>query len=152
MKDSFENYYAHQAGHGMPVFTGARYQRGYGLGHVVKGLFRSAVPLLKKAGSRALKSGMETVVSGILSPKAKPRVRIAVRQGKSTGWTGKRKQVAAQQGSVTTKRKRVATPRTRKARLAAANFKGFSPIQSGSGKRSKKKMKRVVRMKDIFYK
>ena len=149
MKDSFENYYAHQAGHGMPVFSGARYQRGYGLGHIVKGLFRSAVPLLKKAGSRALKSGMETVVSGILSPKSKPRVRIAVRQGKSTGWIGKRKRVAAKQRTS----KRVTTPGTRKDRLAATNFKGFSPIQSGSGKRrSKKKMKRVVRMKDIFYK
>ena len=142
----------HQTGHGMPVFSGARYQRGYGLGHVVKGLFRSAVPLLKKAGSRALKSGMETVVSGILSPKSKPRVRIAVRQGKRTGWTAKRKKVSAKRKRIA---KRVTTPRAseRKARLKSANFKGFSPIQSGAGKRrSKKKMKRVVRMKDIFYK
>ena len=152
MKDSFEDYYAHQAGRGMPVFSGARYQRGYGLGHVVKGLFRSAVPLLKKAGTQALKSGVETVVSGILPPKAKPRVRIAVREGNRTGWTAKRKRVAAKQERVTTKRKRVTSPNARKAGLASANFKGFSPIQSGSGKRSKKKMKRVVRMKDIFYK
>ena len=147
----------HQSGHGMPVFSGARYQRGYGLGHVVKGLYRSAVPLLKKAGTRALKSGVETIVSGILSPKAKPRVRIAVRDGKRTGWTTKRKKVAAKTRKMSNRRKRVTTPRssTRKARLKAANFKGFSPIQSGSGKlrkRSKKKMKRVVRMKDIFYK
>ena len=46
----------------MPVFQGAALQKGYGLGGILGGLLRSAVPLLKQGakaiGKTALKSGI----------------------------------------------------------------------------------------------
>ena len=47
----------------MPVFQGSRGQRGHGLGSMLSGLFRSAVPMLKRGlatfGKHALKTGLE---------------------------------------------------------------------------------------------
>ncbi|KAJ8048251.1 hypothetical protein HOLleu_00494 [Holothuria leucospilota] len=58
----YEDYYLHQIGHGLPVFRGGRGQRGHGIGNILGGLFRSAVPLLKKGakalGKEALRTGM----------------------------------------------------------------------------------------------
>ena len=65
----FADYYVNQAGHGMPVFTGASMQRGYGMpvfggaamqqghgiGSILKGLFRVASPLIASVGRQALK-------------------------------------------------------------------------------------------------
>jgi hypothetical protein len=45
--------YIHQAGKGYLVFEGRRYQRGHGLGSIFGGLFKAAMPLLKK-GSKTL--------------------------------------------------------------------------------------------------
>lgn len=64
---AYENYYLRQVGQGMPVFEGANLQRGYGLGGILSGLLRSAVPLLKpllRQGAKALgKHAMKTGVS-----------------------------------------------------------------------------------------
>lgn len=64
----FEGYYLNQAkqkGGSLPVFQGGRYQRGYGLGSIFKGLFRWAVPRLKQGakalGKKALKTGVNVV-------------------------------------------------------------------------------------------
>jgi len=44
----YEDYYTGQVGGNMPVFRGARYQRGHGLGNVVGGLFRCVtLPFLR---------------------------------------------------------------------------------------------------------
>lgn len=53
-----------QVGSGMPVYRGSTsLQRGYGLGGLLGGLFRSAIPLLKKGaavvGKEALKAGAD---------------------------------------------------------------------------------------------
>ena len=58
----YENYYVGQVGRGHPVFTGARTQRGYGLGGILGGLFRSAMPLIKR-GAKAL--GREALRTGV---------------------------------------------------------------------------------------
>jgi len=60
----YEDYYSRQAGGGMPVFVGSRYQRGHGLGSVLSGLFRRfIVPLFKTHGKTlaldALRTGMD---------------------------------------------------------------------------------------------
>lgn len=59
----YENHYLQQVGNGLPVFRGARVQKGHGLGNVLGGLFRSAMPLLKKGvkslGKEALRTGVE---------------------------------------------------------------------------------------------
>ena len=48
-------------GHNTPVFVGEPLQHGYGLGGLFRGLFRKAVPILKRGltrvGERALTAG-----------------------------------------------------------------------------------------------
>ena len=61
----FENYYMQQQqhGHGMPVFAGVSRQRGHGLGSMLSGLFRRALPIIKRGlsifGKNALKTGLQ---------------------------------------------------------------------------------------------
>ena len=59
---SYEDYYVTQVGGGLPVFVGARVQRGHGLGSLFGGLIRSAMPLIKRGalalGKGALKTGL----------------------------------------------------------------------------------------------
>jgi hypothetical protein len=54
---TYEDYYVNQAGSGLPIFQGSRGQRGHGVGSVLGGLFRSALPMLKRVGSQALRTG-----------------------------------------------------------------------------------------------
>ena len=61
----YEQYYVDQAkqkGGNLPAFHGARFQRGYGLGSIFKGLFRLAMPHLqqgaKMIGRKALQTGV----------------------------------------------------------------------------------------------
>jgi len=42
-RDMYEDYYTNQHGDGMPVFAGARHQRGHGLGNVFGGLLRNVL-------------------------------------------------------------------------------------------------------------
>jgi hypothetical protein len=45
------NYYVSQAGSGIGnVYSGVSYQRGFGIGSFLGGLFRTAIPLLSRAG------------------------------------------------------------------------------------------------------
>jgi hypothetical protein len=59
---AYHDYYIHQAGKGYPVFAGRRYQTGHGLGSIFGGLFKAALPLLKKGaktlGREVLKTGL----------------------------------------------------------------------------------------------
>ena len=52
-----------QSGGGLPVFQGSRGQRGHGLGSMLSGFFRSAMPMIKRGlatfGKHALKTGLE---------------------------------------------------------------------------------------------
>ena len=58
----YEDYYLNQSGQGLPAFAGTRYQRGHGLGNMLRTLARVAVPLLKKGvktvGKQAWRTGM----------------------------------------------------------------------------------------------
>lgn len=60
--EAHARYYSQQAGNGLPVFAGAAFQRGHGLGSLFGGLARMAMPLLKSGaktlGREALKAGM----------------------------------------------------------------------------------------------
>jgi len=65
----YEDYYMNQSGTGMPIFIGSRDQRGHGIGSVLSGLFRSAVPMLKRGlasfGKHALKTGQRILTDVI---------------------------------------------------------------------------------------
>ena len=61
--DDYARYYCTQAGGGdMPVFRGGQYQKGHGIGSVLSGLFKKAVPFLKQGasflGKHALNAGL----------------------------------------------------------------------------------------------
>ena len=110
----------------MPVYSGAPYQRGYGLGGVMKNIMRRATPLLKHAGRQALRTGISVVARGVMNPKKRKR-------------TPKKRRVM--------RRKTVSpSPATQKKRLAA---RGFKPLnhQTGSGRVSRKRRRKT---KDIF--
>jgi hypothetical protein len=61
----YEDYYMSQSGRGGSVFSGSRGQRGHGLGSMLSGLFRSAMPMIKQGlsafGKQALRSGAQIV-------------------------------------------------------------------------------------------
>ena len=68
-------YIVGMEGRGMPVYSGAPYQRGYGLRGTMKNILRQATPLLKHAGRQALRTGISVVAKGIMNPKKKQRSR-----------------------------------------------------------------------------
>ena len=85
-RKAYEDYYLNQCGHGMPVFYGARMQRGHGIGSIFSGLFRSIFPVLKRVapviGKKALQTGID-IVSDVaagqsLKESAKSRVTDAL--------------------------------------------------------------------------
>ena len=60
----YDDYYSKQAGNGgMPVYHGSRSQRGHGLGSILGGFFRSALPMLRRGlsffGREALRTGAQ---------------------------------------------------------------------------------------------
>ena len=62
----YEEYYLNQAkpkGGNLPAFHGSRFQQGYGLGSIFKGLFRWAIPRLQQGakllGKKALQTGVQ---------------------------------------------------------------------------------------------
>ena len=62
----YEDYYLNQAkqkGGNLPAFHGSRFQQGYGLGSIFKGLFRWAMPHLQQGakvlGKKALQTGAQ---------------------------------------------------------------------------------------------
>ena len=74
----------------LPVFAGPRSQRGYGLSGMLSGLFRTAVPFLKRsAASLAKEVGKEalTTGAGILEDVMAGQniKRAATRRGKAAG-------------------------------------------------------------------
>lgn len=61
-EDLLTRYYLAQAGSGMgDIYSGPIYQKGYGLGSFLGGLFRSVLPLLKRGG---MAIGKEVLNSG----------------------------------------------------------------------------------------
>ena len=62
-KDMYEDYYLKQSGGQMPVYVGARFQRGHGLGSILSGLFRRVLPFLKanvkNFATTALRTGVD---------------------------------------------------------------------------------------------
>jgi hypothetical protein len=80
-KSLFTDYYVNQAGGSLPVFQGSRGQRGHGFGSVLSGLFRSAVPMLKRIGRQALTTGAYIASDMLGGNKFDESARARVRQG-----------------------------------------------------------------------
>jgi len=74
-RSMYEDYYAKQGGGQMPVFAGARYQRGHGIGNFFASIKRFAMPLLKRVGKfllpRALNAGADIAINVLEGKKFK---------------------------------------------------------------------------------
>ena len=79
-------YFVKMQGRGMPVYAGAAYQRGHGLGRVMKNMILHATPILKQAGSQALKTGISVLAQGVLGnhKRTTPQPRKATKNKKKT--------------------------------------------------------------------
>lgn len=65
--DLLTHYYLDQAGNG-GIYQGSSFQKGYGIGSFLSGLFRSVLPLLKRSGaviSRELVKSGENILSDL---------------------------------------------------------------------------------------
>ena len=84
-KKLYEEYYLNQRGRGMATFTGARYQRGHGLGNILRSLTKFALPFLKKGakavGKQAMKTGMNIAQEAMLGQNIKKAAKRHLSQG-----------------------------------------------------------------------
>ena len=84
----YDDYYSMQAGSGLPVFVGARMQRGHGIGSVLSGLFQSALPVLKKGaaaiGKQALRTGVDFAGDLLQGKSAKEAAANRAKEAAST--------------------------------------------------------------------
>ena len=53
----YKEFYNQKGGGPIPVFRGSSYQKGYGIGSIIGGLFKSVLPVLKSTALPILKSG-----------------------------------------------------------------------------------------------
>ena len=66
----YREYYSQQVGHGLPYFAGASHQRGHGLGAILGGLARAALPALKQLAVPLVKRGTKALANAALSAGA----------------------------------------------------------------------------------
>ena len=83
---AYENYYLSQVGHGMPYFSGARIQQGYGLDNLFNSIAKSVLPLVKSGakavGKQVLQSGVDFASDVLNGKNAK---QAAIDRAKSAG-------------------------------------------------------------------
>ena len=105
----YEEYYLNQAkqnGGNLPAFHGARFQRGYGLGSIFRGLFRWAVPHLKQGAKMIGKKALQTGVNVAQDVLAGENIKTAVKkQGKKALGLTSQKSPQSGAGKKGTKRK-----------------------------------------------
>ena len=59
---AYQNYYLNQVGHGLPYFSGTRYQQGYEIENIFSSIAKTVLPLVK-SGSKAF--GKQVLCSGV---------------------------------------------------------------------------------------
>ena len=80
----YEDYYTRQSGGEVPVFYGARTQRGHGLGSILGGLFRRALPFLS-SGAKILGQQAMNVASDLIDGKSfQDSTKIRLKEGIKT--------------------------------------------------------------------
>ena len=89
MTDSlYDNYYSQQVGSGLPVYGGVSVQRGHGLGSILGGLFRGALPILKgvgkAVGKQLIKSGLNVANDVVAGRNLKNSLKRRAREGASS--------------------------------------------------------------------
>ena len=114
----YEDYYTKQNGGELPVFYGARTQRGHGIGSVLGGLFRRALPFLKSgaeiSGKQALNVATDMIDGKSFKESAKDRLKEGIQtfanqreaiQQSGSGVRRKRRHLSKKSSKKTKKRK-----------------------------------------------
>ena len=74
-------------GHAIPVYRGYSSQYGYGLGNVLGGILRAAIPIVgkiaKKAGGQLLDTGLNYLQSSVLKRKASTAPSLSSKRRKT---------------------------------------------------------------------
>ena len=145
-----------QYGLGMNAFHGARVQKGYGLGSILGGLVRRALPYLwtgaKHAGKMALKTGVDVANDVMDGQDIKSSVKARTRQAGKRLANKMTSSVLAKVGALQAgrgKKKKIVKKRPRKNKITSAKASN----RSTSNKRSRGKKGRKVRTlerQDIF--
>ena len=102
---AYERYYLTQVGNGGPYFSGAPFQRGYGLGSIFGSIAKSIMPLIKSGAKAVGTKGGLGFASDVLA--GKDAKQAAVDRARSAGSTLLRQAA---------KRKRKPTSRVQKKR------------------------------------
>lgn len=150
LEDALTRYYLNQAGSGMGEFySGPIYQRGYGIGSFLGGLFRSVLPLLRRGGiavgKELLNGGTKFFndVENNVSPRAAFNNRASETitnlqrkamhgEGFISGGKRKTRHLSADRQTVKTKRRKI--------------------VKKKKSVRKVKKASRKKKSKDIFHK
>jgi hypothetical protein len=81
----YTDYYVKQAGNGLPAFVGTRYQRGHGLGSILRKITSIALPILKKGaslvGKQAIRTGMNIATDAMQGQNIKQTIKRRMSQG-----------------------------------------------------------------------
>ena len=81
---NYEQYYRNQVGSSDAFFRGTQIQRGYGLGNILGGLFRTALPILKQGakglGKEVLRTGAEIASDALSGPNVKTAAKTRLKQ------------------------------------------------------------------------
>ena len=147
----YDQFY--QTGGQLPVFIGTtspRSQRGSGLGSVLGGLFRMAVPLLKRGGKALLKQGAKTGLQIAQDVMSGQTLKAAAQQrAKETGKQMFQRVMSEAKGSI--KRRRQPSTDARPFRPATASAAATRPAKRQRRRRSKQQQQQSKRSKpDIF--
>lgn len=135
----YEDYYLHQTGHGLPVFIGGKGLHGHGLGSVLGGLFRAAMPLIKQGGKALLREGSRAgaqMIGDVLSG-----------QNLKTAAKNRARQVG--QNMLTQAVNRISAPTPTKRIKLSSQSRGTQKKSTGKRKRTRRTNK-TTRKSDIF--
>ena len=145
----YDDYYLNQNGRGMPIFRGVRYQRGHGLGNMLRSLTKFALPFLKKGvkavGKQAMRTGMNIAQEAMQGQN----IKTAAKRHLSQGLT----ELVTQRGRGQTT-KRLGPPgerihiKKKNARLSQRGYKRKTPTSRTISSHSAKR--RRTSKKDIF--
>lgn len=150
MDEAYLKYYVNQAGSGVGNFySGPIYQRGYGVGSFLGGLFRSVLPLLKK-GSLALGRELISCGTNVMDDiEQKVPVDVAVARHGLKSLSNLKRKVANMTGngykgvkkakSTQSRNSDRAVPKNKKKKSAKAKTK-----KKTNNTKSKKKIEKVI--------
>lgn len=126
---TYEQYYLKQTGSGVPAFAGARYQRGHGIGNILRSITKMALPFLKKGaskvGKQALKTSMDIAGDAMQGRNIKKTIKRRMSEGLKDLVRQQGRGRRGPPGQRVTKRKHKVVQKRQKVKPAPKKQKGY---------------------------